>query len=177
MSKVKKAKKEKLDPIDEKGQKPRTNKEKRVSGLRRSKKVRLSLIVFLLIAAGILFYFWEKGRIFVGVIIATLLIALGLEVANTDIDLGKMVETKSIKEAIIKRDDSGNLIMGSMCEPKQTYNYNCDDFSYQEEAQKVYEKCAKNSLDVHGLDGNKDGVACQSLPTKENYLKHRKNKK
>jgi hypothetical protein len=175
MSKAKKSsKKEKFDPIDEKGAKPRSKKQKHVSGLRRSKKVRLSLIVFLLIAAGILFYFWEKGRIFVGIIIATLLIALGLEVANTDIDLGKMVETKSIKEAIIKRDDGGNLIMGSMCEENQTYNYNCDDFSYQEEAQKVYEKCAKNGLDVHGLDGNKDGVACQSLPTKENYLKHRK---
>ena len=174
MSRVKK---EKFDPIDEKNQKPRSKKEKRVSGLRRNKKARLGLIIFLLIAAGILFYFWEKGRIFVGIIIATLLIALGLEASNTDLDLGKLAETHSIKESVIKRDVDGNLIMGSMCEPKQTYNYNCDDFSYQEEAQKVYEKCAKNGLDVHGLDGNKDGVACQSLPTKENYLKHRKNKK
>lgn len=171
MSRVKK---EKFDPIDEKDQKPRSKKEKRVSGLRRSKKVRLSLIVFLLIAAGILFYFWEKGRLFIAGIIVLLLVALGLEASNTDLDLGKLAETHSLKDSVIKRDTDGNLIMGSLCEPKQTYNYNCDDFSYQEEAQKVYEKCAKNGLDIHGLDGNKDGVACQSLPTKENYLKHRK---
>ena len=148
---------------DRKYRKSQINK-KQVSGLRRSKKVRLGFIAFLLIAAGILFYFWEKGRIFVGGIIILLLVALGLEVANTDIDLGKVVETGSIKESVIKRDDNGNLIMGSMCEPEQTYNYNCDDFKYQEEAQKVYEKCAKNGLDVHGLDRNKDGIACQNLP-------------
>ncbi len=170
----KKSNEEKFDPIDEKEEKPRSKKERTVSGLRRNKKFRLFLIAFLLILAGGLFYFWEKGRIFVGVIIATLLVALGLEVANTDIDLGKVIETKSIKESVIKRDDNGNLIMGAMCDPKQTYNYNCSDFNYQEEAQKVYEKCAKNGLDVHGLDRNKDGVACQSLPSKKNYLKRKK---
>ena len=168
--------KEKFDPIDEKGSKPRKRRERQVSGLRRNKKARLSLIVLLIIAAGILFYFWEKGRIFIAGIIVVLLVALGLEASNTDLDLGKLAETHSITDSIIKRDTNGNLIMGSMCEPKQTYNYNCSDFDYQEEAQKVYEKCAKNGLDIHGLDGNKDGVACQSLPTKENYLKHKKKK-
>ena len=166
--------KEKFDPIDEKGAKSRTKREKHVSGLRRNKKARLSLIVILLIAAGILFYFWKKGRIFVAGIIIILLAALGLEAANNDVDLGKLAKTHSWSESKISRDDSGNLIMGAMCDPKQTYDYNCEDFKYQEEAQAVYEKCAKSGLDVHHLDGNKDGVACQSLPTRENWLKHKK---
>ncbi len=166
--------KEKFDHIDEKGVKPRNKREKHVSGLRRNKKARLSLIVILLIAAGVLFYFWKKGRIFVAGIIIILLAALGLEAANNDVDLGKLAKTHSWSESKISRDDSGNLIMGAMCDPKQTYDYNCDDFKYQEEAQAVYEKCAKNGLDVHHLDGNKDGVACQSLPTRENWLKHKK---
>ena len=171
-----KEKKEKFDPIDEKGAKPRSKRQKHVSGLRRSKKVRLGLIAFLLVAAGILFYFWEKGRIFVAGIIIVLLAALGLEMANNDVDLGKLAKTHSWSESKIARDDNGNLIMGAMCDPKQTYDYNCDDFKYQEEAQAVYEKCAKNGLDIHHLDGNKDGVACQSLPTRENWLKHQKKK-
>jgi len=166
--------KEKFDPIDEKGAKPRTKREKHVSGLRRNKKARLSLIVILLIAAGILFYFWKKGRIFVAGIIIILLAALGLEAANNDVDLGKLAKTHSWSESKISRDDSGNLIMGAMCDPKQTYDYNCEDFKYQEEAQAVYEKCAKNGLDIHHLDGNKDGVACQSLPTRENWIKNKK---
>ena len=175
MTRSKKSKKEeKFDPIDEKGAKPRTRRQRQVSGVRRNKKARLALIAFLLVAAGILFYFWEKGRIFVAGIIIILLAALGLEMANNDVDLGKLAKTHSWSESKIQRDDGGNLIMGSMCDPKQTYNYNCSDFKYQEEAQAVYEKCAKNGLDVHGLDGNKDGVACQSLPTRENWLKHQK---
>jgi hypothetical protein len=162
---------DKDDEKDLKGKKRKphgnTVKGQGLSGARRSKKVRLTAIVILLIAAGILFYFWEKGRIFVGIIIATLLLTLGLEVANTDIDLGKMARTGSIKEAVIQRDDGGNLILGGMCNEGQDFDYNCDDFKTQPEAQRVYEKCAKNGLDIHGLDGNKDGVACQNLPKGE----------
>lgn len=41
-----------------------------------------------------------------------------------------------------------------------TVDYNCSDFKTQEEAQKVFEQ---NSEDIHRLDGNKDGIACNSL--------------
>jgi len=136
-------------------------------GARRSKKVRLTVIVILLLAAGVLFYVWEKGRLFVIGIIILLLVTLGLEVSNNDWDLGKMVRTGSVSQSKIQRDDSGNLIMGGMCNPGQDFDYNCDDFATQEEAQRVYEKCAKNGLDIHHLDGNKDGVACQNLPRKK----------
>ncbi|MCH8849596.1 MAG: excalibur calcium-binding domain-containing protein, partial [Chloroflexi bacterium] len=39
--------------------------------------------------------------------------------------------------------------------------YNCDDFTYQEEAQDVLDA---DPSDPNGLDGDNDGVACQDLP-------------
>ena len=41
----------------------------------------------------------------------------------------------------------------------------CDDFSTQAEAQALYECCmAKVGYDVHRLDRDRDGVACEALP-------------
>ena len=40
--------------------------------------------------------------------------------------------------------------------------YNCADFSTQAEAQSVMEFCG--SGDIHYLDGDSDGVACETLP-------------
>jgi len=138
-----------------------------ISKLRRSKKFRITLILLLLIAAGAVFYFWEKARIGAAIAIIALLAALGLEMSNNDWDLGKLAQTRSFSESKIQRDEGGNLIMGAMCNPEDGFDYNCDDFSTQEEAQSVHDKCSKNGLDVHGLDGNGDGVACQSLPHKK----------
>jgi len=42
--------------------------------------------------------------------------------------------------------------------------YNCSDFSTHTEAQSVYEACGGASNDVHRLDNDKDGLACESLP-------------
>ncbi|HIP49899.1 MAG TPA: hypothetical protein EYG99_00435 [Candidatus Pacebacteria bacterium] len=138
-----------------------------ISKLRRSKKFRISIIIVLIIVAGIIFFLWEKARIAALIAIIALLAALGLEATENDWDLGKVIETGSMSEAKIQRDDGGNLIIGAMCNPDDTFDYNCDDFSTQEEAQSVYDKCFQNGLDVHGLDGNGDGVACQNLPHKK----------
>lgn len=133
-----------------------------ISALRRNKKLRISLIVGLIILAAIIAYMFEKTRwIMIGVIVL-LLAAFGLEVSETDFDLGKMIETGSLSESRIERDSDGNLIMGSMCGEAV---YNCDDFRTQEEAQEVYEYCKfGNGNDPHRLDGDKDGIACESLP-------------
>jgi len=46
-----------------------------------------------------------------------------------------------------------------------SYNaYNCSDFTTQAEAQNVFEYCGGVTNDIHGLDGDNDGVACESLP-------------
>ena len=46
-----------------------------------------------------------------------------------------------------------------------SYNaYNCSDFSTHAEAQAVFEYCGGINHDVHRLDGDNDGIACESLP-------------
>jgi len=46
-----------------------------------------------------------------------------------------------------------------------SYNaYNCSDFSTHSEAQRVFEHCGGVNNDVHRLDADKDGLACESLP-------------
>lgn len=40
--------------------------------------------------------------------------------------------------------------------------YNCDDFSTQREAQTCFERCGV--ADIHYLDGDDDGRACETLP-------------
>jgi len=43
--------------------------------------------------------------------------------------------------------------------------YNCSDFKTHAEAQACYEHCLRvTGKDIHGLDGNGDGKACESLP-------------
>lgn len=43
--------------------------------------------------------------------------------------------------------------------------YNCGDFSTHQEAQSLYECClAKVGYDIHRLDSDDDGLACESLP-------------
>lgn len=134
-----------------------------VSEIRRSKKVRIIVIVVLILIAGILAYMFEKTRLLMIGVIVLLLAAFGLEVSNTDFDLGKMMETGSLKESRIERDDNGNLIMGSMCGDAV---YNCDDFRTQQEAQETYEYCSfGENNDPHRLDGDNDGVACEALPS------------
>lgn len=41
--------------------------------------------------------------------------------------------------------------------------YNCSDFSSHTEAQGVFRYCGGVSNDIHHLDGDKNGVACESL--------------
>lgn len=42
--------------------------------------------------------------------------------------------------------------------------YNCTDFATHAKAQSVYESCGWAGNDVHWLDSDKDGIACESLP-------------
>jgi hypothetical protein len=135
-----------------------------VAAWRRSKKVRLLIIGALILVAAILAIFFQKVRWLMIAVIVMLLVALGLESKNTDYDLGKMMKTGSLKESRVSRDDKGNLVIGSMCSEGV---YNCDDFLTQPEAQRVYEECKfSKGNDPHRLDGDSDGVACESLPAK-----------
>lgn len=139
--------------------------------LRGNRKFRLWFIAILMAIAAIMFIFFEKFRVFIAVIFIALLAAFGLEVGQTDWDLGKLWETKSFQESKIMRDDVGNVLFDKFGEittdsskGKKADDYNCDDFATQPEAQRFFERVGGVGNDVNRLDGNKDGEACESLP-------------
>lgn len=139
---------------------------------RNSKSVRLWVIGILIVVAIIAFFFVKgtTAKVILGVVIALLTGALGLEVANTDYDLGRVVETGSFATAKIERDQTGNLInIDNFCNAKDS-DYNCDDFKTQAEAMQVYGRCAElgKNMDIFRLDGDKDGKVCESLPVGAN---------
>lgn len=154
------------------------------TSLRTSKKARLGVIIGLLVVVGIIGFLFETTRAWMIGIGVVLLIALGLEVAETDVDLGSVMDGNSISESVVERDEAGNLettaegsLMTRLLRDKEgnvvaegtagakyTDEYNCDDFATQPEAQRFFENAGGIEGDVNRLDGNKDGVACQALP-------------
>lgn len=122
-----------------------------------------------------------------GVVIALLLGAFGLTATNNDWNLNSIFTGSSVKDSKIETDEKGNLKQNEVGEfvtrvmrdklgnivptgqagGKYTDEYNCDDFSTQEEAQVFYDKAGGIKGDVNRLDGNKDGVPCESLPKKK----------
>ncbi len=124
-----------------------------------------------------------KKKVLLGVLVL-LLGALGLELGGKDFDLGSLLGGNSLSDSEIVRDEAGNLMQdesGAMVTrqlrdklgnavpegtagAKYTDEYNCDDFATQPEAQTFFENAGGITSDTNRLDGNKDGVACQSLP-------------
>lgn len=136
--------------------------------IRSSHKARLWIIGGLIVIAIALLFFIKgtTAKVILGVVIALLMGAFGMEVAQTDFDLGKAIETGSLAAAKIQRDEGGNLInVDAFCNAAEA-DYNCADFKTQTEAMSVYNRCAQlgKNMDVYGLDGDKDGKVCESLP-------------
>lgn len=131
-----------------------------IADWRRSKKVRLILIGVLIVIAALIAIFFQKVRWLMIAVIIMLMAAFGMEVSNNDWDLGKLMKTGSMEAAHIKRDENGDILRDSMCDLN---TYNCADFRTQAEAQMVMKECGTKT-DVHGLDGDDDGKACEDLP-------------
>lgn len=103
-------------------------------------------------------------KVFKPILIVLLVIlagAFGLEATNNDWDLGKLMSGSSFEEAKVIRDKEGNVVTSG---GKYTDEYNCEDFKTQIEAQKFFDKAGGVSEDTNRLDGDKDGIACESLP-------------
>lgn len=125
----------------------------------------------------------KVGKGILGVIIVLLLGALGLEVGNKDYDLNSVLDGNSWSDSEVVRDEKGNLstdsegnlitrilrdksgneVPAGTAGAKYTDEYNCDDFSTQTEAQNFFEKAGGVKSDTNRLDGDKNGIACQSL--------------
>jgi len=151
---------------------------------RTSKQARLWIIGGLLVVVAIIAFLFEGLRIWMLGVAILLLAAFGLEATSTDVDLGTLMETGSVQESMIERDTEGNLetnteggFMTSIWRDqngnqvsegtpgaKGEDQYNCSDFATQAEAQIFFDNAGGVANDVNGLDGNKDGVPCQSLP-------------
>lgn len=119
-----------------------------------------------------------------GGLLAILAAAFGLELSNNDWDVGKMAKGAPASEAKILRDQKGNIRRDSLGQiitrvmrdkngnivpegtagAKHTDEYNCSDFATQPEAQRFFDNAGGLGHDTNKLDGDKDGVACESLP-------------
>lgn len=121
----------------------------------------------------------------IGGIIVLLLGGLFMETTNTDFDLGSILSGNSVSDSKVMRDESGNIqrtetgqmvtrmmrdktgnvVPDGTAGAKYTDEYNCSDFSTRPEAQKFFVNAGGANNDTNRLDGNKDGEACESLPT------------
>ncbi|MCA9367280.1 excalibur calcium-binding domain-containing protein [Candidatus Kaiserbacteria bacterium] len=156
----------------------------KVADWRKSKKVRLYIIIGLIAVVAIIAFFVESLRWWMLGIGTVLLIALGLEASNTDVDLNSVMQGNSVSDSVIERDADGNLksttdgsfmtkiwrdqngdvVPEGTVGAKAEDQYNCDDFKTQAEAQVFFDNAGGVANDVNRLDGNKDGVPCQALP-------------
>ncbi len=145
--------------------------------LRQSKNARMIFLGVLLLILIVLYFTWGKAK---GVLIGLMVlvaIAMGIEATNYDIDLGKLFETGNVQESRVQHTKDGVKLYGSCIKGgEDKTDLNCANFKSQAEAQAKYEECAvqieknnsqvKNakSLDIYGLDGDKDGKVCEALP-------------
>ncbi len=153
---------------------------------RNTKSTRLWFMVAL---AVILFALWWIGKIKTGFAIGlgiVILAAIGIETFNYDLDLGSLWAGKSIAESRVTHTKDGLKLMGSCIIPIKwdKNDLNCANFQTQPEAQAKYNQCADDiasynegvdtakvkSLDIYGLDGDKDGVVCEALPGAQKIL-------
>ncbi len=104
----------------------------------------------------------KKGLLAVLITALVLLLAsFGLELTNNDWDIEKLLSGESWSDSRVRRDKDGNIVTSG---GKYTDEYNCDDFETQDAAQRFFEKAGGVSNDTNRLDGDKDGIACESLP-------------
>lgn len=165
-----------------------------MQNIRNNKMVRLGVIIFLILVVVVLYFRnvdtgnmtsvdGAKGELMENMkpdtiekkvllgIVSLLGVGLGMEMTNNDIDLGKLVETKSLSQSKVLRDKEGNVVneadvKSGAKQAKYTDEYNCADFKTKSEAQKFFVNAGGVSGDTNRLDGNKDGEACESLPVK-----------
>ncbi len=101
-------------------------------------------------------------------IVGILLAAFGLEATNNDFDLGEILNGSSLEESKVQRDEDGNIFYDKNGEVvtdsklgKKANDYDCEDFSTQNEAQNFFARVGKQ--DLYNLDGDNDSVACEDL--------------
>ncbi len=148
----------------------------------KARNTKSTRLWFIGLIGAIVFVLWYFKIIKTGFAVGLgiiLLAAFGIEAYDYDLDLGKLWETGSIQESRVTHTQDGLKLMGSCALPtKGEGDLNCANFATQAEAQAKYDQCATEiasynkgvdiakvrSLDIYRLDGDKDGIVCESLP-------------
>lgn len=136
----------------------------KIGKIRRKSSTRITVIVVLMIIVVLLYIFVEKVRVLMIGLFVLLLVTLGFEVSQNDWDLGQLIKTGSFEESRVERTEGGHWLIGEECQKEKL---NCDNFAFQEDAQDLFEKCGGLENDVHGLDGDNDGLVCEHLTSKK----------
>ena len=136
----------------------------KIGTIRRKSSTRITVIVILMIIVVLLYIFVEKVRLLMIGLFILLLATLGLEASQNDWDLGQLLKTGSFEESKVERTEGGHWLIGEECQKEKL---NCDNFAYQEDAQDLFAKCGGLENDIHGLDGDNDGLVCEHLPSKK----------
>jgi hypothetical protein len=86
----------------------------------------------------------------------------GEELGELKDDVGNLLEELNKMEDLFE-DEEVVLVEGDYNPECSSNIYNCGDFSDHYEAQELFEECGGLNNDVHGLDRDKDGIACETL--------------
>jgi len=139
------------------------------------KKVRTGIIVLVILALLGAYFFGDFSKRTKNIVLGSAIWAtaiLGLDLVSYEVDFKTLRDTWSIDES--RKTYSNGVALLWDCSTQD--DLNCDNFQTQDEAQSLYETCMRKileynkdvenavSLDVYGLDGDKDGIVCEHLP-------------
>lgn len=141
---------------------------------RYNRNVRTVVLVVLLLILLAMLLFRGKMKWLILALIVLVGIALGLHIADYDLDIGTLIKTASFEQSRVETKKWVKIVWSDCI----TNNLNCANFATQPQAQAKYEYCANKiatnnnhvskdeikNLDVYGLDGDNDGIVCEALP-------------
>ena len=150
----------------------------------KARNTKSTRLWFIGLIAAILALLWYLKIIKTGFAVGVgilLLAAFGIEAIDYDLDLATLWQTGNVQESRVQHTKDGIILKGSCINSKKENDLNCDNFQTQSEAQAKYDMCADQiasynqgtdaakikSLDIYGLDGNKNGIVCEALPRGE----------
>lgn len=143
---------------------------------RNSKNCRMWFIALLIFIVLALIIFWWKAKTALWIILVLLAIAFAVEWYDYDADLGKLWKTWNYSESRVETVTDKEWNKVRLIWKCVKWDVNCDNFSSQNDAQKVYDDCAQEiaksniwienpkKLDIYWLDRDKDGIVCEHLP-------------
>jgi hypothetical protein len=145
-----------------------------ITKYRYNRTVRTVILVALLLILLAMYFLRGKMKWLLLVLIVVITLALWVQVADYDLDLGTLWKTGSFTESRVQTKKWVKIVWSDCLSD----SVNCSNFQTQSDAQNKYEYCsdkialqndgkdkqAIKNLDVFGLDGDKDGTVCEALP-------------